>query len=90
MSRYRSGTITIEASHVIDQIEDEDLLDEVRRRDLHIEKINDFEDVAAAYRELLRGRHADALAILDRILKPKWPTAQKCLEQYRKEQGADA
>lgn len=83
MARYRSGTITIEAEDLLDQIEDEDLLDEVRRRDLHMETINDLDDVMLAYGELLRGRPAEALAILDRIVKPKWPTAEVCLEQYK-------
>ena len=79
-----SGFISICIDHVLDQIDDEELLAEMKRRDLDLETVNDLDDVAAAHRELLTGRPSEALAILDRILNPKWPTSERCLEQYRK------
>lgn len=76
MARRRSGYVTVDVYEVIDAIDDEDLLEEVKSRKLIIgTAATDFipeDDIREAYEELLRGRASEALAILDRLVHPKW------------------
>jgi hypothetical protein len=71
-----AGTISIDVSEVIDEIEDDVLLEEIRARKLLVgspgDESTDVDIVREAYAELLRGRPSEALSILDRLLNPKW------------------
>lgn len=71
----RNGQVYIDVSDVIDQVDDEDLIDEVRSRKLHVNGLGQIEHfdrdyVERAYEELLRGRSTDAIALLERALFP--------------------
>ena len=72
----RSGYVRIDISDVIDEIDDDDLLEEIKHRKLIVAgDAQDFmpmDDLVEAYAELLRGRASEAMAILDRIIHPKW------------------
>jgi hypothetical protein len=86
MAKYRSGEVRIEVSDVLDQIDDEDLIEEVRDRKLMIggnvyEPIPE-DEIKDAYRELVVGRHAEARAILERLIKPKWGSIRGCEVEY--------
>lgn len=77
MSRYRrSGEVRIDVSDVIDQIGDDDLIDEVRARKLHVTgdlgrvEFFDRDYAVRAYEDLLGGRPSDALVLLERALFP--------------------
>lgn len=77
--------IYIDVDDVIDQIDDDDLIAEVRSRKLHLTLIGDVEHfdrdyVERAYEELLRGRSSDAIALLERALFPTIVTEK----DYRK------
>ncbi len=84
MARRRSGSITIEVSEYIDQIDDDDLLEEVKSRKLLTAnepyESCDLEIVREAYLALTRGYIAEAKCILDRLVYPKWQS-QKQAEQ---------
>jgi hypothetical protein len=84
---YRSGsiTVTVDAEYVLDEVDDEQLLEKVARRKLYKKGSNGFDtldEVEKAWRELLCGRPAEALSILDRIVNPKWASEQRCKTQY--------
>lgn len=67
--------VSIDVCEVIDAIDDDDLLEEVKSRKLIVGAASDFvpeDDIREAYAELLRGRPSEALAILDRLINPKW------------------
>lgn len=88
MKRHRSGYVRIDISEVMDEIEDEWLLEEVKHRKLIVPgDAVDFipeDDIREACEELLRGRPHEALAILQRIVSPKWSSvkaSQKAFEQ---------
>lgn len=84
MARHRSGTIRIDVSDVIEEIEDDDLLDEVSRRKLLTSMDGlDSELVREAWDELRAGRHTAALCILDRLLSPKWPNERAAQAAYQ-------
>jgi hypothetical protein len=75
MGKRRMGTVSVDVWDVIDQIDDEALLEEVKERKLAVGGGPDFvpeDELRDAYAELLRNRPAEALAILDRLLNPKW------------------
>jgi len=83
MARRRCGymSVDVDLSEAIEHITDEVLLEEVEERKLTKAKGYDFEPIAEmrdAYEELLRGRPAEALAILDRLLNPKWNSIRAC------------
>ena len=81
-----SGSICIDVTDYIGEISDDDLLEELKSRKLSIDgadESTDLEIVSEAYAELLRGRAVEALAILDRLLNPKWQATKSCEDQYR-------
>ena len=87
MAKRRRGYIRydIDVSELIDEIDDNDLLEEVKDRKLFGGLTSDgdpLEMVREAYRELLCGRVHEARAILDRLLNPKWDTVDACQRQY--------
>ncbi len=71
MARYRSGYLRVDVSELLDEIEDDALLEEIKHRKLIVPgNDSDFvpeDDIRDARMELLRNRPAEALAILDRI-----------------------
>ena len=84
---YRSGsiTVTVDAEDVLDEVDDEQLMEEAERRKLYKNCVNGFDmwdEVEQAWRELLCGRSAEALSILDRIVNPKWASEQRCKTEY--------
>lgn len=87
MARYRSGSISVDVSDVIDQIDDDDLLEEVARRKLLPSASGEAmpEDlVDEAYQELLRGRTDEARVILDRLLHPKFRSVKAAQQAFTK------
>ena len=88
MARRRNGAITIDVCEVIDAIDDDDLLREVQNRKLIVgSTATDFvpeDDIREAYEELRRGRPAEALAILDRLVNPKWNNIKACEMEFKK------
>jgi hypothetical protein len=82
MAKRRRGymTVDVDLGEALEEIDDETLIQEVQDRKLNLGAY-DFEpeaELREAYAELLRGRPAEALAILDRLLRPKWNTAKAC------------
>lgn len=82
MARRRRGYMTVEVDldEALDEIEDDVLLQEVQERKLQV-GANDFnpeEDLREAYAALLRGHTAEAISIMDRLLRPKWSSAKAC------------
>lgn len=77
MGNYRRGRVSVEVevSDVIDEIEDDHLIEEAKRRKLILPAdvspqpyVKDY--VQMAHEELMGGRAASALALLDRALFP--------------------
>ena len=83
--RYRRGYITIDVDEVLEEATDEDILEEVKLRNLSLSverEATDRDLVEEAYVALQRGNILEARSILDRILFPKWGTKKECEEQY--------
>jgi hypothetical protein len=79
MAKRRSGYLSVEvdASEVLDEIDDALLIQEVEDRKLGaISNYDPVDDLREARAELLRNRPAEALAILERLLNPKWNSAK--------------
>jgi len=84
--RYRSSSITIDVpvSDVLDEIDDDDLLKEVRNRELELPAgVEASIGCDRSYAEeailLLRtGRSWDALTLLERALHPKFQDRAAC------------
>lgn len=87
MARRYSGSIRIDVHDVIGEIGDEDLLEEVRDRKLipapnGVTEAYPIELVEEAHAALLVGRVAEAVAILDRLIHPKWRDSAHAQKQY--------
>lgn len=85
MSTYRRGWIRIDACEVLEQVEDDELIEEVRSRKLHVSELGQMEhfdrDYAVrAYEELIGGRIENAIVMLERALFPTIVTES----EYRK------
>lgn len=86
----RGGSITIDVCEFISEIADGVLIDEMRERGLSTTETGetcDIDIVREAFVELSCGRSAEALAILDRLLNPKWRSTETCAAHYKLEQG---
>lgn len=72
---------SVYACDVLDQISDEEIRDEASARgiDTQLEIKEDLEAIEAA---LLGQRPAEALAIVERLLRPKWRSLAHCQNQY--------
>lgn len=85
MARHRSGTIEIDVCDLLDELTDDQILDEVKSREigdgLKREIRRDLEDIECA---LMAHRPSEALAIVDRLLHPKWRESAECLRQYQR------
>lgn len=83
MARRRSTgymTVEVDLHEALEHMDDEMILEEIKDRKLNLGR-DDFEpmdDLRDAHEELLRGRPAEALAILDRLLNPKWHSTKGC------------
>lgn len=86
MARYRSGEIRIGVSELLGEVDDDDLLDELAARKLTPAgpgETVDLDIVREAYDAIQRGAAIEAKCILDRLLFPKWKTADRCMSQYK-------
>jgi len=81
MKRTRRGYLTVEVdlNEAIDEMSDDMLLQEVEDRKLELVSAFDpVGDLLEARNCLLRGRSAEALSIIERILSPKWSSGHAC------------
>lgn len=81
MAKRRRGYMTVEVDlgQALEEIDDDTLLQEVDDRKLtSLSEFDPVDDLQDMRMELLRGRSAEALAILDRLLTPKWTNAKAC------------
>jgi hypothetical protein len=88
MARRGSGylSVDVDLGEALDACDDDMLLEEMKRRKLNLGR-DDFEpmdDLRDAHEELLRGRSAGALAILDRLIHPKWQSTKGCETELRR------
>lgn len=83
--RRRSGYVQIDVQDMLDQLEDDDLLEELRARKLMVAQPGtcDLDIVCEAYRELQGHRPDEARCILERLIFPKWKSAAKCDDEYQ-------
>lgn len=82
MAKRRRGymTVDVDLNEALEELTDEMLLQEVSDRKLSLgrddfDPMDDLRDMHAA---LLRGRPAEALAILERLVRPKWHSTKAC------------
>lgn len=82
MPRRRSGymTVDVDLDEALEHIDDASLLAEVADRKLSLgyRDFDPVEDLHDVRNEILRGRPAEALAILDRLILPKWQSLAAC------------
>jgi hypothetical protein len=82
MGKRRRGymTVDVDLDEALDNIDDATLIEELKERKLSLGR-DDFDpevDLRDAHEELLRGRPAEALAILERLIRPKWKNTRAC------------
>ena len=82
MAGKRRGyfTVDVDLGEAIDEMTDDMLIEEINERKLNLgrnafDPADDFRDMREA---LLRGRPAEALAILERLIHPKWQNTRLC------------
>lgn len=90
MGRKRSGYMSIEVDldEALDHVDDDTLMEEVKQRKLSLGR-DDFEpmdDLRDAHAALLRGRPAEALTIMERLINPKWQSTRLCEAELRRAQ----
>ncbi len=82
MGRRRSGyfTVNVDLGEALSACDDEMLLQEMKERKLNLgrDDFDPMDDLRDAHEELLRGRPAEALAILERLIRPKWQSTKAC------------
>ncbi len=93
MARRRRGymTVDVDLSEAIEEMTDDMLIEEINDRKLNLgrDDFDPMDDLRDAHEELLRGRPAEALAILERLIRPKWSCTRACeaeLAQHRSKQ----
>jgi hypothetical protein len=91
MAKRRRGymTVDVDLGEAIDEMTDEMLLEEIKDRKLSLGR-DDFDpvdDLKDAHEELLRGRPAEALAILERLIRPKWRNTKACEAELQKQKA---
>jgi hypothetical protein len=85
-------TVDVDLDEALAHVDDESLLEEMKERKLNLGR-DDFEpmdDLRDAHEELLRGRPAEALAILDRLINPKWQSTKACEMELKRAANSDA
>lgn len=73
-------TVDVDLDEALEHIDDETLVEEVKERKLSLgrDDFDPMDDLRDAHEELLRGRPAEALAILERLIRPKWRSTKAC------------
>jgi hypothetical protein len=73
-------TVDVDLDEALEHIDDETLVEEVKERKLSLgwDDFDPMDDLRDAHEELLRGRPAEALAILERLIRPKWRSIKSC------------
>lgn len=88
MARCRRGymTVDVDLDEALEHIDDETLAQEVKERKLSLgrDDFDPMDDLRDAHEELLRGRPAEALAILERLIRPKWRSTKECEMDLKK------
>ena len=79
-ARRARGSITVEVdlTEALRECSDEMIRQEFEERKLGQNGFDPVEDLKMMREELLRGRTAEALAILNALLLPKWHSPQAC------------
>jgi hypothetical protein len=87
MTRRRRGYISVEVdlNEALEEIDDAMLLQEIKDRKLGLGLDCDDpqEDLRDARLALLRGHPAEALAIFDRLINPKWDSVSSANTAYQ-------
>lgn len=88
MARRRRGymTVDVDLAEALDEMTDDMLLDEIKERKLSLGR-DDFDvkdDLQDMHEELLRNRPAEALAILERLMRPKWRSTSACEAELKR------
>ena len=82
MGKRRRGymTVDVDLDEALEHIDDESLVKEVKERKLSLgrDDFDPMDDLRDAHEELLRGRPSEALAILERLIRPKWRSTKDC------------
>lgn len=82
MAKRRRGymTVDVDLGEALDEMTDDMLLEEVKERKLNLgrDDFDPMDDLRDMQEELLRGRPAEALAILERLIHPKWQSTNAC------------
>lgn len=82
MSRRARGymTVDVDLTEALSECSDEMIREEFEERKLKLGQadFDPVEELKTIREELLRGRPAEALAILNALLSPKWSTARAC------------
>ena len=80
----------IDISDYMDELSDEDIEREFRDRKLHIKsgtpEIDLDDEIQDAYNALLCNQPAEARAILERVLYPKWRSPAACEAELKRSQ----
>lgn len=82
MGRRRRGymTVDVDLDEALENIDDDSLIEELKERKLSLgrDDFDPMDDLRDTHEELLRGRPAAALAILERLIRPKWRCTKAC------------
>ena len=82
MARRGRGYMTVEVDlhEALQEMTDEMILEEAQERKLTsgAYSFDPMEELQELHQELLRNRPAEALAILERLIRPKWHSTQAC------------
>ena len=75
-----SMTVEVDLSEALSECSDEMIREEFEERKLNLGQygFDPVEELKMIREELLRGRTAEALAILNALLLPKWSSPQAC------------
>lgn len=79
MGRWININVDVLAEDVLEQLKDDELLDEIKSRQIGPQR--DLLD------ELRRADPKDFLTIAERMLAPKWSGTKACKDQYNLEMG---
>jgi hypothetical protein len=88
MGRRRSGYMSVEVDldEALEHLDDNSLIEELKQRKLSLgrDDFDPMDDLRDAQEELLRGRPAAALAILERLIRPKWQSTRACEAEMKR------
>ena len=88
MGRKGRGYMTVEVDlhEALEEMTDDMILQEAEDRKLTAGaySFDPMEDLQEAHLELLRNRPAAALAIIERIIRPKWRSTQACEAELKR------